>query len=73
MEPTGRFFLCERCRAQVLICSGCDRGQIYCTEACSAAARAPRYARQAGATRRAGAAASTMPSEPAATGSDEIK
>lgn len=39
MEPTGRFFLCARCRAQVLICSGCDRGQIYCTQACSAAAR----------------------------------
>ena len=39
MEPTGRFFLCARCRAQVLICSGCDRGQIYCTQACSVAAR----------------------------------
>ena len=27
---TAQFFLCGRCRAQVLICSHCDRGQIYC-------------------------------------------
>jgi hypothetical protein len=36
---TGRFFLCGRCRAQVLICSHCDRGQIYCGERCAGAAR----------------------------------
>jgi hypothetical protein len=39
MDPVGRFFLCGRCRAQVLICSRCDRGQIYCTAECSQAAR----------------------------------
>ena len=39
MSPVGRFFLCGRCRAQVLICSHCDRGQIYCAEGCSQAAR----------------------------------
>jgi len=35
----ARFFLCGRCRAQVLICSRCDRGQIYCGNRCSRAAR----------------------------------
>ena len=39
MDPVGRFFLCGRCRAQVLICSHCDRGQVYCAEGCSQAAR----------------------------------
>jgi hypothetical protein len=39
MEPTGRFFLCGRCHAQVLLCSPCDRGQIYCGRPCSDAAR----------------------------------
>jgi len=33
-EP-GRFFLCAACRAQVLVCSDCDRGQIYCNEGCA--------------------------------------
>jgi len=36
---TARFFLCGRCRAQVLICSHFDRGQIYCGERCAGAAR----------------------------------
>jgi transposase len=31
-DATGRFFLCARCRAQVLICSCCDRGNIYCEQ-----------------------------------------
>ena len=35
----ARFFLCGRCRAQVLICSHCDRGQIYCGARCAGAAR----------------------------------
>jgi hypothetical protein len=35
----GRFFLCGRCRKQVLICSDCDRGQIYCTDGCAQRAR----------------------------------
>ena len=39
MERTGRFFLCARCRAQVLVCRCCDRGQIYCTGSCSQIAR----------------------------------
>jgi hypothetical protein len=39
MESTGRFFLCARCRAQVVICSHCDRGQIYCTADCTQVAR----------------------------------
>ncbi|MGZ9057564.1 hypothetical protein [Methylomagnum sp.] len=47
MEPTGRFFLCGRCRAQVLLCGPCDRGQIYCGHRCSEAARS-RSQREAG-------------------------
>jgi hypothetical protein len=39
MEPTGRFFLCGRCRAQVVICTVCDRGQRYCGRDCAEAAR----------------------------------
>lgn len=35
----ARFFLCGRCRAQVLICSCCDRGQIYCADGCAGLAR----------------------------------
>jgi hypothetical protein len=31
--------VCARCRAQVLLCSRCDRGQRYCGLACSRAAR----------------------------------
>ena len=44
-EPDGadgtpaRFFLCVRCRVQVLICSCCDRGQIYCAGGCAQIAR----------------------------------
>ena len=39
MKSTGRFYLCQRCRTQVVICSRCDRGQIYCSDDCSKAAR----------------------------------
>lgn len=39
MEITGRLFLCARCQAQVLICSPCDRGQIYCSRECSRLSR----------------------------------
>ena len=35
MCPSARFFLCARCRRQVLICRGCDRGQLYCGKSCS--------------------------------------
>lgn len=48
MEPSGRQFLCARCRATVWICRGCDRGQLYCGRGCAQGAR--RLAqRQAGA------------------------
>lgn len=36
----GRFFLCALCRRQALICSHCDRGQIYCAGDCRRAAPA---------------------------------
>lgn len=39
MDIPGRFFLCGRCRTQVLICSYCDHGQIYCAGKCSQQAR----------------------------------
>jgi hypothetical protein len=38
----ARFFLCARCRAQVLICSCCDRGQIYCAGGCAGLTRRER-------------------------------
>ena len=34
-----RFFLCARCRHQVVICRRCDRGQTYCSKACAQEAR----------------------------------
>ena len=39
MEPPGRRYLCAACRAAVLICSHCDRGQRYCSGACAQEAR----------------------------------
>ena len=36
---SGRLFLCAGCRNQVIICSCCDRGQVYCKEGCAARAR----------------------------------
>ena len=39
MEPTLRLFLCIRCHAQVVLCSGCDHGQIYCGRVCAFFAR----------------------------------
>jgi len=38
-DTPGRLFLCGRCRVQVLICSCCDRGQIYCAGGCAREAR----------------------------------
>ena len=38
-EHPARLFVCARCRAQVLLCSRCDRGQRYCGRVCSRAAR----------------------------------
>lgn len=42
---TARLFVCARCQAQVLICSCCDRGQIYCASGCAQEAR--RHAQRA--------------------------
>lgn len=36
---SARLFLCARCRTQVVLCSGCDRGNRYCGRACSRQAR----------------------------------
>ena len=46
MDParSARLFLCAlvRCRGQVLLCSHCDHGQLYCSRACSCAGRRER-------------------------------
>ncbi len=34
-SPSCRFFLCGRCRRQVLVCWRCDRGQVYCGPGCA--------------------------------------
>lgn len=39
MENTARLYNCARCHCQVLICSHCDRGNIYCAGQCSDIAR----------------------------------
>lgn len=49
MDSTGRMFLCAACRAQVVLCRRCDRGQIYCGAECSTRAR--RNAQRAAASR----------------------
>jgi hypothetical protein len=36
---TLRLFVCVSCRAQVLVCSHCDHGQIYCAGTCAQVAR----------------------------------
>ena len=41
-EPSARRFVCERCRAPVLVCSHCDRGQIYCAGGCAVTVRGER-------------------------------
>lgn len=35
----GRMFACARCQREVLLCSGCDRGQRYCSAGCREQAR----------------------------------
>ena len=35
MKKTARDFNCVRCHRQVIICSACDRGNIYCGLPCS--------------------------------------
>jgi hypothetical protein len=39
MQSSARLFNCARCHCQVVICSHCDRGNIYCGKRCSQAAR----------------------------------
>ncbi len=39
MGRSARLFLCVRCRQQVVLCSHCDHGQLYCSPACSLAGR----------------------------------
>lgn len=36
---TARLFNCPRCHSQVILCSDCDRGNIYCGSQCSHSAR----------------------------------
>jgi hypothetical protein len=35
----GRMFACALCQREVLLCSGCDRGQRYCSVGCQQQAR----------------------------------
>jgi len=39
MEPSARLYNCAGCHRQVVICSDCDRGNIYCAGGCAQAAR----------------------------------
>lgn len=39
MPDTGRMYVCALCRAQVIVCRRCDRGQIYCGRSCATRAR----------------------------------
>lgn len=39
MKHPARLYYCALCHAQSVICSHCDRGQIYCSKACSTTAR----------------------------------
>ncbi len=39
MPSSARLFNCARCHCQVVICSHCDRGNIYCGQRCSKTAR----------------------------------
>ena len=46
-EQPARMFLCACCRAQVVVCGHCDRGQRYCAGGCSERTRR-RLQREAG-------------------------
>ena len=39
MEQSARLYNCIRCHVLVIICSPCDRNNIYCGSTCSRAAR----------------------------------
>ena len=49
---TGRLFNCKRCRRQVVLCRSCNRGQAYCSRACSARSRSERRREARGRYRR---------------------
>lgn len=40
MGYSARLYNCALCRQQVVICSSCDRGNIYCGSTCSRSSRA---------------------------------
>ena len=40
MKSSARLYHCARCHCQVIICRHCDRGNVYCGEACAQPARA---------------------------------
>lgn len=39
MENTARLYNCARCQCQAVICSHCDRGNIYCNKQCAGITR----------------------------------
>jgi len=39
MMNTARLYLCVLCHCQVIICSHCDHGNLYCSGSCSSIAR----------------------------------
>ncbi len=39
MKKTARFYSCVRCYCQVVLCSDCDHGNIYCGTGCAQQAR----------------------------------
>ena len=39
MNYSNRFYNCVRCHQQVIICTYCDRGNIYCSGKCAKLAR----------------------------------
>ena len=43
MKTSARLFNCTLCHAQAVICSRCDRGNIYCGSGCSQYARAKNH------------------------------
>lgn len=45
MNKTPRLFNCHRCTNQVVICSHCDRGNIYCSKSCATQSRLENHRR----------------------------
>ena len=65
---SARLFLCAGCRAQALICSCCDRGQIYCAGDCARSGPAAASNVPDSATRMGRRDAAAMPRDKVATG-----